>query len=283
MLITNIILILLYCLNLSFQTIKSGLFCDDHILDIYVYDEKLGDYRLLQSIEDPADGDNVDYVDLDVEPGALIKFKCQHNGIHNLGGGCFLINNKCYCYDFDNTEGFEYYYYGNKTFVMNFNNEISCKHYARYLVESKEGIYYYYHYVPLDVNEIKCNPKTISAPINIKRSLKFSDFIESPFKITNLNISVDKNNQIFNLNNRQLSSNNKFNILSDIEYFSNQSSKINIQFINYGIEINNTRTCELNIRFCYDSCEECNDIKSNENSHQCLKCKRWLLFYWKYK
>jgi len=68
---------------------------------------------------------------------------------------------------------------------MNFNNEISCKHYARFLVQTKEGIYYYYHYVPLDVNEIKCNPKTISAPINIKKSLKFSDFIESPFEITN--------------------------------------------------------------------------------------------------
>jgi len=112
MLITNIILILLYCLNLSFQTIKSGLFCDDQIKEIYVYDEKLGDYRLLQSIEDPADGDNVDYVDLDVDPGALIKFKCQHNGLQNLGGGCFLINNKCYCYDFNNTEGFEHYYHG---------------------------------------------------------------------------------------------------------------------------------------------------------------------------
>jgi len=112
MFITNIILILLYCLNLSFQTIKSGLFCDDQITEIYVYDEKLGYYRLLQSIENPVDCDNIDYADLDVDPGALIKFKCQHNGLQNFGGGWFLINNKCYCYDFNNTEGFEHYYHG---------------------------------------------------------------------------------------------------------------------------------------------------------------------------
>ena len=157
MLIMNIILILIYCLSLSFQTIKSGLFCDDQIQETYAYDERLGFYKYLQSVKNPADCWNVDYIDLDVD-------------------------------------------------------------------------------------EIKCNPKTISAPINIKRSLKFSDYIESPFKVTYLKISVDKNNQIFTLNNRQLSSNTKFNISSDLEFSYAKSSKINIQFINYGVVLDNTKT-----------------------------------------
>jgi len=275
MLTMNIILILLCCLSLSFQTIKSGLFCDDQIKEIYVYDERLGFYKYLQSVKNPVNCWNVDYVDLDVDPGALIKFKCYNAETLTLGGGCFLINNRCLCYNFENTEGYGYDYnqLGN-SFSVNFNNGIRCSHYTRYLKTQRKGDYYYYHYVPLDVDEIKCNPKTILAPINSTRSLKFSDFIESPFKVTNLNISIAKNYQIFTLNNQQLLSNTKFNILSDIEYFSNQSRKINIQFINYGVEIdNNKKTCELNIRFCYDSCEECYDFEPNEASHQCSKCK----------
>ena len=254
MLIMNIFLILLYCTTLSFQIIKSGLFCDDRITDIYVYDERLRHYRHLQTLNNPADCYNVDYVDLDVDPGALIKFSCRNDAAETLGGGCFLINNNCSCYDFNSTEGFGHDNYQYRDFNVSFNNGITCPpHKARFLLDKNVRIYEYYHNVPLDVNEIECNNKTISSPINSKRSLKFSDFIESPFKVTYLNISVEKNYQIFNLNNQQLSPNIKFNILKDLEYSSNQSSKLNIQFINYGVEIkNNIKICELNISF-YDS------------------------------
>ena len=273
MLIMNIFLILLYCTSLSFQKIQSGLFCDDRITDIYVYDERLGRYRHLQTLNNPADCYNVDYVDLDVDPGALIKFSCRNDAAETLGGGCFLINNNCSCYDF-RIDGKDYDSNGQgRLFTVDFKNGINCSHYSKFLEERKEGTYYYYHNVPLDVNEIECYNKTISSPINSKSSLKFSNYIKSLFKVTYLNISIDKNYQIFILNNQQLSQNTKFNILNDIEYSYNQSSKLNIQFINYGIEINNTRTCEINIRFCYDSCEECNDIDTKETSHQCLKCK----------
>jgi len=278
MLIMNIILILLYCPNLSFQIIQSGLFCDDRIYDIYVYDERLGDYRLLQTLKDPVDCDNVDYVNLDVDPGAHIKFRCYNGAYETLGGGCFLINNKCHCYDFDSLEGYGHRNDG-RSFSVFFNNGISCNHYARLLQDHGEyRDYYYYHKVPLDVDEIKCSDKTISAPINIKRSLKFSDYIEYPFKKTYLEINVNRNYQIFTLNNQQLSSDKKFNILSNLEFSYNQSSKINIQFINYGVLLDNTKTCKLNIRFCYDSCLECKDIDPNEDSHQCLKCKEDFYF-----
>ena len=252
MLIMNVFLILLYCISLSFQTIKSWLFCDDRITDIYVYDESLRDYRHLQTLNNPEDCYNVDYVDLDVDPGALIKFSCRNDAAETLGGGCFLINNNCSCYDFNSTKGFVHSNSG-RTFKINCTNGKIYSHYARFLLNGGGQYYDYQHYVPLDVNEITCNPKTIFAPIKKKLPIKFSEFIEYQYKVTNLKISVNKNFQIFTLDNKPLSPNTKFNILKDLEYSHNQISNINIQFINYGVEIeNNIKTCELNISFLKD-------------------------------
>lgn len=168
-------------------------------------------------------------------------------------------------------------YYGysgeKRQYSVNFNG-VTCNHYGSIRQEQNVTTFEYYHLIPLDVNGITCKPKTISAPINTKNSLKFSNFIESSFGVTNLKISVDSNYKIFTLNSQSISSSIKFNILSELEYFSDQSSKIKIQFINYGVELQLTKTCEFYIRFCYDSCLDCKDIEPNESSHQCLKCKK---------
>jgi len=252
--IMNIILILLYCLILSFQKIKSGLFCDDRIVDIYVYDERSGDYRHLQTLNNSADCNNVDYVDLDVDPGALIKFSYRNDAEEALRGECFLINNNCHCYEFDSTEGFGHDGNQYRDFYVNFNNGVTCSHKARLFRDKRQHIYEYLHKIPLDVNKIECNPQTISAPINSKRSIKFSEFIVSPFNVTNLNISIFLNNQIFTLNNQQLSTNTKFNILSDLEYSHDQISKINIRFKIYGLEIfNNEKIYGFDIMFIKNS------------------------------
>jgi len=167
-----------------------------------------------------------------------------------------------------------YDYSGEKRqYSVNFNG-VTCNHYGSIRQEQNVTTFEYYHLIPLDVNGITCKPKTISAPINTKNSLKFSNFIESSFGVTNLKISVDSNYKIFTLNSQSISSSIKFNILSELEYFSDQSSKIKIQFINYGVELQLTKTCEFYIRFCYDSCLDCKDIEPNESSHQCLKCKK---------
>ena len=168
-------------------------------------------------------------------------FRCCNAYGLTLGGGSFLINNKCHCYDFNHLKGYNYSETG-YSFSVDFNNGIRCSHYTRYLKPQIEGEYTYTHRVPLDVDEIKCNNKTILAPINITRSLKFSDFIESPFKLIYLKISVNRNYQIFKLDNQQLLSNTKFNISSDLEFSYAKSSKINIQFINYGVVLDNTKT-----------------------------------------
>ena len=126
---------------------------------------------------------------------------------------------------------------------------------------------------------ITCIRKNFLAPTNKNLSLSFSQFIESPFSITNLKISVSENYKYFILNNQTLSPNDYFYILNELNYFSNQSLLINIKFINYGVEIyNNMKTWDFNIKFCYERCDDCFNIESNETSHQCLKCKDGFYF-----
>ena len=121
------------------------------------------------------------------------------------------------------------------------------------------GDYFYYHHIPLDVDEIKYLNKVITVPKNVNNVIKFSDFIESSFNLTNLKISIIENYKYFTLNNKLSSSNTKFNISNDLIFFHNESSKITIKFKNYGVVLNKDKTCEINIRVCYDSCFECYD------------------------
>ena len=274
MLIMNIIFIILNCLSLSFQYVKSALFCDDRILKVYVYDESIFGYRLLQTLRSPEDCYTPDYIDLDIEPGSLIKYECINDAAESLGAGCFLINGRCYCYDFSVVGRYVSYSGNIRRYDISFSNGVKCYYYAHFLKEQNKTIYEYSHRVPLDADEITCKSKTISAPINTKNSLYFSDFVSSPFGLTNLKISIYDNYKYFTLDNSQLSSSTKFNILSKVEYSSDQSKKISIEFKYYGVVFNDYKYCEFYIRFCYDSCLECNDINPNETSHQCLKCKK---------
>ena len=274
MLTMNIILILLNYLSLSLQKIQSALLCDDRIETIYVYDESYGGYRLIKTVISPEDCYTPDYIDLDVDPGDLIKFKCRNDGGDSLGGGCFVVNGQCKCYDFDLVGRSISHSDEERGFYINFGNGITSYYYSRFLQEKIATVYEYSHRVPLDANEIKCNSKTISAPINIERTLSFSDFIEYPFGLKNLKITVYRNYQIFALNNQQLSSSTKFNILRSLDYSSDKSIKMYIEFINYSVVLSNYKYCGFYIRFCYDSCLECKDIDPNETSHQCLKCKK---------
>ena len=273
MLTMNIILILLNYLGLSFQKVPTFIFCDDHLEKIYEYDKNTSSYKTLPYIDKGNLCYDPDYLDLDVEPGAFIKFHCLNTGGPTLGGACFLINYQCRCYDFDingksiNDEKDPYPY------SVRFNTGLVCSHKAKYLQQEEEGIHVYYHNVPLDVNQITCKPKNITAPTNIEGSLNFSEFIVSSFNIKNLNIGVINNYKYFTFNSLPISEYDQFNIYSELKYFSNQTLQINITFRNYGVVLKNNKDCNFNIRFCYDSCLECYDIEPNKTSQQCSKCK----------
>jgi hypothetical protein len=109
---------------------------------------------------------------------------------------------------------------------------LDCDYNAIWLEQEEKGDHEYYNYIPLDVNGIRCISKTITAPTDIERSLKFSDFINPSFNIKNLKISIEKNNQFFTLNNKPLLQDDIFYISSELKYVSKQSSLINIKFKN---------------------------------------------------
>ena len=105
--------------------------------------------------------------------------------------------------------------------------------------------------------------------------LNFSDYIKYPFNLTNLKISIEENYKYFSLNKTKLNNDTKFKITSNLTFFHNEqvNNKIKIKFKNYGVISEETKTCELGIRVCYDSCSECLDEDSDNDNHQCTKCK----------
>ena len=272
--INKICFIFFNCLYTSFQIIQAKFFCDNYLRNIYLFDENTKSYKLIETEKEekywtiPYSYDN-----LKAEPGDLIMFNCSNEGGPTLGAGCFLINNKCRCYNFNCVGVENKSNWGSHQYTIKFNNNIECSFLADWLDSYMFADYFYYHYVPLDVDEIKCKNEVITLPKNVDNIIRFSNFIESSFNIKNLKISVKENFKYFTINNKQLTSNDIFNISKDLIFFHNETSKIKINFINYGVVIDNNKTCEINIRVCYDRCLKCIDKNSNETFHQCLSCK----------
>ena len=274
----HIILLFAISLKISIQIVQARFFCDNYLREIYLVNETTQSQTIIktETIEKEDIYLPYSYDDLAADPGALIKFKCYNSGGPSFGAGCFLINNKCRCYMF-NIDGKEINYGDSFTYNVKFNN-IECSDRVYWIYTNDLGDYYYYHYIPLDVDEIICTNKVITVPKNTNYIIKFSDFIETSFNVTNLKISVIENYKYFTLNNNSLSKDKKFNVSNELIFFHNESTKINIKFKNYGVVLGKDKICELNLRVCYDKCTECHDIDLCESIHKCLKCKDGAFF-----
>ena len=206
---------------------------------------------------------------LDADPGSLIQFSCYNNEAWTYGAGCFIINEKCYCYNFDNIDNKEYSKTEKYSGEVKFENNKTCNIEIKFLKEFNKREYYsYQHYIPLDVNEIECiKDNYIMVPNNMEYIINFSDYIKSPFNLTNLNISIEKNSEYFTLNKTKLNSTTKFKITNNLTFlYKKGHKKIKIKFKNYGVFLEDTKSCELGIRVCYDSCLECKD-KDPDNTY----------------
>ena len=263
---------------LSTEAIKAGFFCDNFLREVYLIDESHSQKVIAKGWEGSWKAPYI-FENLEAAPGDLIKFKCYNFDGWTFGAGCFLINNNCRCYMFENDiKEFSdkiVPYYG----TVNFNNK-QCNMNIYYLKEfNVKKDYYYQHYIPLDVDGIECkNNYVLSIPYGIKYSLRISDFIEANFDLKNLKISIIQNYEYFTLNNNKITKNNKFRILENLVFHSEKKEKILIKFKNYGILLDNTKICELNIRVCYERCLDCYDADSNNLNHQCKKCNEGYYF-----
>ena len=276
-----IILILINFFSITLQTVQAGIFCDDYLNEIYLIDEET---KKEKQIAYGWNGNwSLPYMfkELDADPGSLIKFKCYNNEGWTYGAGCFLINDKCYCIMFNNTELNRYSaekYNGE----VKFENNKTCNIEINFLKESKRKTNYsYQQYIPLDVDEIECMKNTsIFVQNNTKYLINFADYIKAPFNLTNLKISIEKNNKYFTLNQKKLTSDTKFKITNNLTflYNGNAYNKLKIEFKNYGVISKKTKTCELGIRVCYDSCLKCKDQDPDKDNHQCETCKKDYFF-----
>ena len=102
-----IILLLFIIFSPSFQTMKAAFYCEDLIKEIYIEDPVTqerkqigyGPTKLESYWNTPAY-----FPELDAAPGDTLLFNCYSylSVASCLGGGCFLINDICRCYSFEN-------------------------------------------------------------------------------------------------------------------------------------------------------------------------------------
>ena len=77
--INKIFLILLNCIYISFQIVQTRIFCDNFLREIYLIDEVKNSQKLILTEKvEKIWLDHYSYDNLDVDPGALIKFKCYN-------------------------------------------------------------------------------------------------------------------------------------------------------------------------------------------------------------
>ena len=118
---------------LSTETIKAGFFCDNFLREVYLIDESHSQKVIAKGWEGFWKAPYI-FENLEAAPGDLIKFKCYNFDGWTFGAGCFLINNNCRCYMFENDiKEFSDKiapYYG----TVNFNNK-QCNININYLKE----------------------------------------------------------------------------------------------------------------------------------------------------
>ena len=150
-----IILLLFIIFSPSFQTMKAAFYCEDLIKEIYIEDPVTqerkqigyGPTKLESYWNTPAY-----FPELDAAPGDTLLFNCySYSSVAScLGGGCFLINDICRCYSFDNG----YKPYMTLSFSTNIDGKV-CK-IDTLRTPTGYGTFTYKHQIPLDANGITC-------------------------------------------------------------------------------------------------------------------------------
>ena len=187
--------------SLSFQYIEAVFFCDDFIAAIYVVD---GTNQIQISGKGIENGRfTFNYSHLNAVPGDLIKFTCYNGKGPTWGAGCFVLNDQCYCDNFEIDKDHN----NNKNFERSFNfGHITCTMSGIIkLQEEINGYYDYQHYIPLDASKISCiNNKVLIVPYDENYQLKLLDYITADFNLKNINVSITENYDYFKLNDVQL-------------------------------------------------------------------------------
>ena len=193
----------------SFQAIQAAFYCEDILPNVYLIDPSTGSQTSIGS------GTNLDwekpniFTNLAADQGDTIQIDCASNygDGDTVGGGCFLINNNCRCYDFNNrSDSFE-------TIIRETQLDDKPCHISLRRSHVPNGTYSYTYRIPLDPNGITCLNDVLTFRNGEDCNLNLSQKITANFGLKNLEISIINNYENFKLNGVQLESNNRFRIL----------------------------------------------------------------------
>ena len=194
----KIFLIVFLCLfSFSFETIQAAFFCEDLLQEVYLIDQSTGQstkigYGNVDDSWDAWETPNYFY-NLGAEQGDKIMINCySHLGwADTYGGGCFLINGNCRCYDFNSErEPYEYHERSAKLDSKDCNIRLGrCK--------VDRGIYSYRYQIPLDTGGITCKTDVLIFLYGQNYDLAFSNYITANFGLKNLEISILQKPQLF--------------------------------------------------------------------------------------
>ena len=263
------IILFLCFFSFSFQIIQAAFFCEDLLREVYLVDQS-NELRQIAYGPDNGDWERPNYIlDLAADQGDTIKINClSYVGMADTyGGGCFLINDNCRCYNF------------------NIERTISEYHTRYAKLDGKDcsitlerssvppGNYSYQYQIPLDASGVTCPTEVLILRYGQNYDLELANYITANFGLKNLEISIIENYGYFELNGEKLESNNRFKILNNtLKFYLEENKKIRVSFTNFGIVLSD-KNCSFYIRICHPRCLECHDEDSNDNNHQCKKCK----------
>ena len=264
-------LLILNIFLFSFQNTPSLFYCDDILRKVYIVDKSSG--NIIKDIGTGSGSGSWDtpnyFYNLEADPGDHIRIICYTPNSGVYGGGCFLVNNICYCYNFYNIYSHEHASFTRGGTLGGKPCNVPLRQRSGQI-----GDYSYEQTIPLDVGGITCKNYLLIVPSKENNKIKLSDFITANFEVKNLEITILNNFEYFKLDNNKLDSNNKFKILNDkLTFYSDKTEKITITFRNYGIVTTTPKDCSFNIRVCHSRCSNCNDLNASDNNHQCTKCK----------
>ena len=146
------LILFLNIFSLSFQTVQAVFYCDDYLKEVYIKDEITQELtHIATGIPDGSWTTPNYFYDLEAAPGDLIQITCCNMNRGVYGGGCFLINNNCLCYNFD----CDIIHNGQKFDRQAILDGKQCNlKVVNYAGELKD--YIYRHKIPLDANGITC-------------------------------------------------------------------------------------------------------------------------------
>ena len=233
-----IFFIIFFNIFFSFQSIPAAFFCDNYLREVEVLDKSTQSYKQV-AYGWNQNWDTAYIFNIDANPGDLIRFRCLNVGGPTLGAGCFLVDNNCYCYNFDND-------------VKRYSSSVQpftgiadlagkrCSLTVKFLDVNTDGVYYYYtHLIPIDANLLSCKNNDITIPYGVEYPLDLSNSISANFNLKNLEISIKENYDYFTLNGNKINEATKFSISSQLIFYSIESKRITIKFESYGIFFTN--------------------------------------------